>query len=209
MKRLVGVSLGVMLLISSTTPALSLEATTSDGKKVILFPNGTWVYKDSVVKTESESHFTKPQESTKVLKSKKGFFELWIDPTKWDSEGSSLNRDAEFSLRHISGDTQAVVIAQRISTPIATLKNFALEKAKSAAPDAEIVLQEERIVNGTKLWNMRIDGTFQGVSFTYYGYYWAGQAGNVQVLAYTGKNLFDEFKAEITELLNGLVITNP
>jgi hypothetical protein len=209
MKLLIGVSLGVMLLIISTTTATSLEATTSDGKTVILFPNGTWIYKDSGVKTESGSNFTKPQESTKVLKSKKGFFELWVDPAKWNTEGSALNPDAEFSLRHTSGDAYVVVIAERLAIPIATLKNIALEKAKSVAPDAVIVLQEERIVNETKLWNMRIDGTIQGIPFTYYGYYWSGQAGALQMIAYTGKSLFDEFKAEITDLLNGLVITKP
>ena len=208
-KILVVMALGVMLLISNTTTAISMEATTSDGKKVILFPNGTWIYKDSGVQNESGSNFTKPQESTKVLKSKKGFFTLWIDPTKWNTEGSSLNPDAEFFLRHTSGDVYAMVIAERIAMPIATLKNLTLENAKRVVPDAEIVLQEERIVNGTKLWNMRIEGTLQGIPITYYGYYWTGQVGSLQVVTYTGKNLFDEFKAEITDLLNGLVITKP
>jgi hypothetical protein len=209
MKRLAGVFVGVMLFAGCAAVAGEMEATTGDGKKVILHPDGTWVFKQTVQSRESGSAFTRPPRSTKVLNSRKGFYELWIDPTKWGTEVSHENPDAEFNLAHTSGDAYAMVIPERIEMPIASLKRLALENAREVAPDAKIVFDKERVVNGVKVVNMRIDGTIEGIKFTYYGYYWVGRAGTLQFIAYTGQNLFEEFEPEFTDLLNGLVITKP
>ena len=118
----------------------------------------------------------------------------------------SMNSDAEFSLKHVSGDAYAIIIAERIQTPISTLRDLVLENAKEAAPDAEIVFEKELLVNGAKFLNLHIKGTAQGIPFIYDGYYWSGKKGNLQVMAFTGQNLFDEFERDIINLLNGVVI---
>jgi hypothetical protein len=55
----------------------------------------------------------------------------------------------------------------------------------------------------------RIDGTAEGVVFSYYGHYWAGDAGDVQLVTFTAKTLFDEYATDFADLLDGLVITKP
>ncbi|MER3446681.1 MAG: hypothetical protein C4291_07470 [Candidatus Dadabacteria bacterium] len=68
---------------------------------------------------------------TEVLKSSKGYFELWYNPARWKSiTASEINREAEFALQHINGDGYAMAIVERVSIPVTTLKKIALENAK-------------------------------------------------------------------------------
>lgn len=147
-------------------------------------------------------------QSKKVLKSKKGFLELWIDSKKW-GETESINPSAEFTLIHSSGDAYAMVIVERITMPLTKLKEIALQNARSVAPDIEIISEEEIVVNGVKMLAMRMEGTVQEIPLTYYGYYWTGKAGSLQVLTYTGQDLFEEFEADFADLLNGTIVTKP
>jgi len=206
MKNLLGMLIAFIVLTSNVALAANIEATTTDGKKVILYPNGTWKYKDTGSKTISTSGTTKPSKATKVLKSEKGFYELWIDPAKWRVM-EKRSPIVEFQLLHSSNDAYALTIAERLSVSLPALKEIALANARKAAPDAKIIAERQLVVNGAKVLNMRIDGTIKGIRFTYYGYYWVGKAGTLQFLTYTGQNLFDEFKADLADLLNGLIIT--
>jgi hypothetical protein len=209
MRQIIALTIGILLLSGGVIVAQTIEATTPDGKTVILSPDGTWKYKEKSTSTSTGADFVKPPEAKDVLKSSKGFVELWFDSTKWKPTASSDNPSAEFSLTHSSGDAYAMAIIERISMPISTLKGIALENAKKVAPDAKVTFEEERIVNGVKVVAMRIEGTIQGIPFTYYGYYWTGKAGSLQVITYTGQNLFNEFESDFTKLLNGVVITKP
>jgi hypothetical protein len=88
------------------------------------------------------------------------------------------------------------------------LKEIVIKNAQNAAPDAKVVHEDNRIVNGKKVFCMRMEGTVAGVPFIYYGYYYAGKAGIVQLITYTGQNLYPEYESEMTEFLNGLVIND-
>jgi len=61
-------------------------------------------------------------------------------------------------------------------------------------------------VNGAEVLMLRLEGTIQGIAFTYFGYYFGGPAGSVQVVTYTGQNLFKEFRPDFEDLLNGLKV---
>ncbi len=202
------VILGVVLALgmSGMVWAADIEATTADGKKVLLKPDGTWSYVEESKSAPTGDRFEKPKAATEVLKSKKGFCEVWYDPAKWKSVAST-NPAAEFELIHSSREANALVIVERLSMPLSALKNVALTNARNVAPDVAVEWEQERTVNGTKVLAMRLTGTAQGIKFKYFGYYWSGQAGILQVVTYTGANLFDEFQADCVDLLNGLVIT--
>ena len=202
------VILGVVLALgmSGMVWAAEIEATTADGKKVILKPDGTWSYVEESKAAPTGDRFEKPKAATEVLKSKKGFCEIWYDPKKWKPV-TTTNPAAEFELIHSSREANALVITERIAMPLSALKNVALTNARNVAPDVAIEWEQDRTVNGTKVLAMRLAGTTQGIKFKYLGYYWSGEAGIVQVVTYTGSNLFDEFQADCGELLNGLVLT--
>ncbi len=65
--------------------------------------------------------------------------------------------------------------------------------------------EEYRMVNGIKVLMLQMEGTTQGIKFTYLGYYYSNSNGSVQFVTYTSQSLFAKFKAQSEELLNGIV----
>ena len=49
---------------------------------------------------------------------------------------------------------------------------------------------------------MQMDGTIQGIKFSYFGYYYSDKSGSTQLLVYTASNLADKYKIEIENFLN-------
>ncbi len=209
MKPFIIALIGLMLIVGGAQAAGEMEATTTDGQTVILHPDGTWSYQTESPPAAGSSDYNKPPQATKVLKSKKKFYELWYDPDTWSTKGGPDNPEAEFGLVHQTGDAYAMIIAERLTMPLDTLKRVALENAQSVAPDAKIVNEEKRTVNGVNVLHMQIEGTIDGIPFTYYGYYWTGKAGALQVITFTGQSLFREYQDDFVNLLNGLIITKP
>jgi hypothetical protein len=96
-------------------------------------------------------------------------------------------------------------ITEKIEIPLTELKNIALGNAKAAAPDIKLIKEEYRMVNGIKMLHLQMDGTIQGIKFTYLGYYYSNESGTVQLLTYSSQKLMKENSGLCEELLNGLV----
>ncbi len=97
-----------------------------------------------------------------------------------------------------------MAITERIPIPLSTMKKVALDNARQAAPDAKIILEENRQVNGLHVTCLKIVGTVQGIPFTYFGYYHSGSKGTIQLLTYTANTLFAEYQDDFTDFLSGL-----
>jgi hypothetical protein len=54
---------------------------------------------------------------------------------------------------------------------------------------------------------MQLNGTTQGIKFSYYGYYYSDVNGTVQLVTYTARNLIGNLTDDAEELLNGLATT--
>ena len=109
-------------------------------------------------------------------------------------------------MRNKGEDLYAMIITEKFEIPISTLKDVALENGRDVSPDLKIVKEEYRNVNGLDLLLMQMDGTIQGIKFSYYGYYYSNESGTVQFLTYTSQNLLAEYKSDIEDLLNGLLV---
>jgi hypothetical protein len=70
-------------------------------------------------------------------------------------------------------------------------------------PDVKIVFEEKRVVKGKELVCLKLAGTLQNTPFIYYGYYYGGSEGTLQVVTATASNIFDEFKQDFDDFLNG------
>lgn len=183
-----------------------IRARTEDGREVILQKDGSWHFEDAA-KPPSElppGSFLKSEKATSVFNVKGDKFLVWFDPTKWTQKKSDEPGRAGF--QHRDGDLYGIAIAERLNMPIETLKKIAVENAQSVAPDIKVTYEENRIVNGKKVLCLRMEGTMKDIQFLYYGYYYAGKAGSLQLITYTSTNLFSELEPEMTEFLNGLVI---
>ena len=97
-----------------------------------------------------------------------------------------------------------MIVAERLAIPLLKLKEIAVSNARAAAPDAKVVFEESRRVNDVDVLAMQMEGTIQGIAFTYYGYYYSGPQGSLQVLTYTGTNLFAEYKPSFEQFLDGI-----
>jgi hypothetical protein len=189
------------------------KAVTEIGEEVILYDNGTWKYQndedldDNEIPTNSKS-FSKDESATFLLKSSKFNVGFWINPKKWSFEKALNNAEAEYELEFKDGDLYSLVLAEEIEIPVEELKSIALDNARASAPDIKVVKEEYRIVNGTKTLLLQLDGTIQGIEFSYYGYYFSNSNGTLQFITYTSQSLLEEYRDECEKLLNGFVVLN-
>lgn len=182
------------------------RAKTEGGKEVILYADGTWKYvPEASAATSPELAHNKGALAKKLFKPERGSFGIWYDESKWREKRSTEPDDkAHFSF--LAGDAYVMVIAEELAIPLVTLRNLAVANAKEAAPDAKVTKEEKRLVNGTEILMMKIEGTVQGIPFVYYGYYYGGKQGTIQIVGFTGQNVFAKYEAEFTKFLDGLEI---
>jgi len=201
-------SIRMMLTLALTLPAAALaqdlKATTEDGRSVILHRDGTWDFEKA--SSLSATAYRRPAKADKKISGKHESYAVWYDSSIWSVAPAASNSDAEYEFSHRDGDAYAMVIHERIEMDINTLRDIALSNARGAAPDAQITLEETRKIGDTDLLCLQIEGTIQTIKFKYYGYYYAGPAGTLQFLTYTGRNLFPEYEPDLVNLLNGLEI---
>ena len=112
----------------------------------------------------------------------------------------------QYEFKNKNKDLYALAITERIKIDLENLTQIAFQNAKNVAPEIKIITREYRIVNGIKVIYMQMDGTVQGIKFSYFGYYYSDKSGSTQLLVYTASNLADKYKIEIENFLNGLSI---
>jgi len=200
----------ITMLFTFSINHAQIRAITDTGEEVILSEDGTWKYLNSdqvaqVEMVENPAIFTKDDNSSFLLKSNNVNVGFWINPKKWKFQKASGNEAAEYELNFENGDLYGMIITEKIEMPVETLKDIAIENAKSVAPNMISINEEYRNVNGVKLLFMQMDGTTQGIDFSYYSYYFTNSNGSVQFVTYTSQNLLKDFIPDIEELLNGFV----
>ncbi len=186
------------------------KAVTETGDEVILYEDGTWTYVDEEAADAKEiplnpETFTKPKSSSFLLKSKTVENGIYLNPKKWIFKKSTDNPDAEYEFQMKEGDLYGMLITEKIEIPLETLRGIALMNGQSVSPDLRVVNEEYRMVNGKKVLHLQMNGTLQGIKFSYYGYYYSDEGGTTQFITYTSQMLLEEYTDEADELLNGLV----
>lgn len=200
----------VIFILLTTTSYAGQKAITDTGEEVILYSNGTWEYSKDAQKLSdmieiNKKIFNKPIDSSFLVKSTRNNSAFWINTNKWSFSKSEELPDAEYQFELKDKDLYGLAITEGIEIPLESLAKIALHNARSVAPDMEIVEQEYRIVNGNKVLYMQMNGTMEGVKFTYVGYYYSDDSGSTQLVNYTATNLVERYKPEINDFLNGLV----
>lgn len=208
MTKLFLLTLLSMILYVPAVFGKDVTAITDDGRKVILKNDGTWrPFGSKPASSERAKNINKKVDSsTAVFKPKGDKFQVWYDPSKWHMKKAADSDKPTFE--HKDGDVYAMVLAERFSMSLEALRDLAINNAQNVAPDTKVTYEEERLVNGRKVLCLKIDGTIAGVQFTYYGYYYAGKGGIIQLITYTSQNLIDEYQGEMTNFLNGLIIND-
>lgn len=183
------------------------RARTESGIEVILYPDGTWKYaKEPKGRPSSITKYSKPGLANKFYKTGRGDFGVWYNESKW-RPAKKLDDQERFQFQLIGEDGYAMVIAEGAEMPTTSLKELALDNARNAGQDVTLIFEEKRIVNGHEILCLKITGKIKQVPFIYYGYYYGGKEGTIQVITFTTQNLFKKYEEEFTNFLNGLVIS--
>lgn len=203
--------IGLFLILSCQFSFGQVKAITENGDEVVLYPDGSWKFSNVGEEESSETlmnpqDFKKSEAATFKLKSNRFNVGFWINPKKWMFRKAEDNQEAEYEFQLKGEDLYAMAITEKIQIPLNTLKRVAVENAKSVAPDLTVVKEEYRMVNDLKVLHLRMDGTLQGVKFSYYGYYYSNENGSVQFIAYTAQGLMQQYMEDCENLLNGLVV---
>ncbi len=149
--------------------------------------------------------YSRPAAATRRVTASFGDFALWLDPQRW----SEVKREqGRITFQHKNGQAYAMFISEALSVPTAAMKNIVLANARNADPEVRITAEEERKVNGRDILCLQMEGKIQGLPFHYYGYYYGGSSGNLQLVTYTVQSAFAANQADFTDLLNGVEIAD-
>jgi len=186
-----------------------INAVTENGDEVLLYKDNTWKYSneslnETVEILRNDKPFTKEKKSSFLVKSSKTNIGVWINPKDWGFSKSKTDSPSEFNFNHKQLDVYGMLIAEKTEVTVEALADIAYENALEAAPDIKIVEKEYRTVNGLEVIMMKMNGTIQGIKFIYFGYYFSNAQGAFQFLTYTSQNVFNEYKNDMLNLLNGL-----
>ncbi len=187
-----------------------IKAVTEKGDEVILYDNGKWSYIDQNVNLNNEIVFNpikyeKSKNQTFLVKSNKFNIGIWLNPKEWSFSKGKDTDEFEFQFENKGAEIYGMFLSEKLQIPIENLKSIAYENAKSAAPDLRIIKEDYRLVNGIKVFMMQMTGTINGISFTYFGYYYSNENGTIQLLTYTSGNQFNENYKIMEDFLNGFV----
>jgi hypothetical protein len=198
----------LVICMFSFAASASQKAVTDEGEIVILNTNGTWVYQNSGAEQtdqifENTNTFTKGKELNFDLKSVTNDAKFSINPKAWTFKKGNDAQNAEFELKLKGGDLYGMAITERMVVPMAGLGEVVQQNMLDLVPNATIVKQEYRIVNGNKVVYVEITGSISGINAKYFGYLHSNKSGTTQYIAYTGENLEDKYKSDIDDFLNG------
>ena len=196
-------------LFLATSSFAQTKAVTENGDEVLLNNDGTWEYLK-----ESYNHFDSIPTNAQLFKKAAGLtfsinskvipISIFYNTSKWTI--SKADSPLEYKFNHKKSEIYGMLISEKIEVPIENLRDIAYQNALTVAPNCQIIKEDFRMVNGKKVFFMQMNGTTQGVKFSYLGYYYSDENGTFQLVTYTSQNLLAKVQPEMFELLNGVVI---
>jgi len=168
---------------------------------------------------KSGIQYSKPQDSTKLIKGEKVGYALWVDQNKWavydsndtvfidfrnmlGSQGTGLSH----VLRHNSGESMAIIQEIQTATNFEILHKSLLESLSTGR--GSIVSEDIRKVNGSDILYIKWMEDLGTSKIVWLSYYLSKKTGHMRLACGTTEELLTEYESDITDLLNGLVDSN-
>lgn len=193
-------ALTAMLAIAGGVAAKDLRAVAEDGRKVLLSADGRWRFDAS-----SPAAVTPASDSPYRPSAKQ--FAVAFNPSDWTLQPK---RDEDGPIKrgfvHKSLPVHAWVIADEMPATTPTVKTVILTNAKNAGAETTVLLDEIIRIGGKEVGSMRMSAALKGMDFMFWTYYFADEAGNIQVTCFTAQALFYKYEAECRKFLSSLSI---
>jgi hypothetical protein len=165
---------------------------------------------------KSGIQYSKPQDSTKLIKGEKVDYALWVDQNKWavydsndtvfidfrnmlGSQGTGLSH----VLRHNSGESMAIIQEIQTATNFEILHKSLLESLSTGR--GSIVSEDIRKVNGSEILYIKWMEDLGATKIIWLSYYLSNKTGHMRLACGTTEELLTEYESDIIDLLNGLV----
>ena len=168
---------------------------------------------------KSAIQYSKPKDSTKLIKGEKVDYALWVDKTKWEvydsndtvfidfrnmlgSQGTGLSH----VLRHNSGESMAIIQEIHTPTDFEILHKTLTESLSTGR--GSIVSEDIRRVNGSDILYIKWIEDLGTSKIVWLSYYLSKKTGHMRLAGGTTEDLLTEYESDIIDLLNGLVDSN-
>jgi hypothetical protein len=139
-----------------------------------------------------------------VFDSSKGPYQVEYDEAVWQPVTQQLkeNSDQEWAL--VSGKGYALAIYEDTELKLPILKEAVLANMRQHDPVANVVNQDVLQIQGRTILRLEIEASYNGIPFTYVGYFHSGSEGTIQLIAFTTANFVHVVEENFTSLLKGL-----
>jgi hypothetical protein len=195
------VLLALIFVTNTAIAAPDLRATTEDGRKVLLSPDGKWRFNSNqlapYVPSDSSSPYLPPVKK----------FSLSFNTTEWTltpKRDGGENNKRQF--QHKTLPIYGMVISDVMPANTSVMKEVILGNARQAGTEPLVLLDEIQQIGGKDVGSIRFSVSAKGVEFLFSTYYYADQDGNIQVTCYTAQSLFSKYQSDCEKFLSGLVI---
>lgn len=163
--------------------------------------------KENKIETDQATNQPVEQEDGKTLiKGEKVPYGVRYDSSKWKLADTHNNLASDVEFVHQDGDVYAMVIAERLQMTYKSLKELFLGNLKAIDPNAKMTEEKDVKVNGIDMKSTVLEAVISGMPATYKANFYLGEEGTIQFVAFTSRNLIDEYTKDIEDLLNGLEI---
>lgn len=174
---------------------------TPDGKKVQLNANGTWVYVESAPLDRINSI---PKTSSSLYSSRLKIFEVWYNPSDWLVDTSKKSNTYTWDANFFSSDyaIQGYCLESRLSMPLENLEGMVRQQWQSNG-EIKSFSSKKDTVNGIPVVTYEVEYVQSNIVYTYKGLLYSDAKGSFQIFLGTQKEIFDEDKGKIEQLLKG------
>ena len=129
---------------------------------------------------------------------------LKYDPDRW--KPAAPDNDGPVALTHSAGSAHVMIIAEPLGVPRGSLEDLVLANAQFVDPNARIVYRAQRRINGVDVRFLKIEADVNEVPMVYWGFFYGGEYGTVQVVTCTAQTRLPEYEKDFTDLLNGFAV---
>ena len=150
--------------------------------------------------------FKKPKSSKKLIDTNIKNFKVWINKRKWKKK--ITDDPHKINLIYKDEGAHVILIAEKVQVPVKALRTVVLRSMEVSATDVEVLREENRLVNGVEVLFLKTRVEMNLIRYIFVGYYYTGEAGTFQAMALTEQDLFDHYKTQLMDFLNGIDISD-
>ena len=147
---------------------------------------------------------SKPQSAKFKIESKVNSSVVYLDDSNWKVEKvQKENANSEYNFTLDNTAVSGRLVTEKVALNSKILTKAALFNMRKIDPNAKVVKQEKRNINGNDVIYMEMLSSAKGLDFKLFGVYHSNEAGSTQLVVFTLKDLVEDYNEQIQGLLAG------